>query len=232
MARRKQKRNGVLWLLAVLLAACAALLLLLPDGASACVRSASEFDAPQSAEPQERSGSARAAVLRLDAGAAPEQAVEQARRLASEGDKVGEGDIAPDFTAEMFDGGSVTLSSLRGKVVLLNFWATWCGPCMRELACVQRDIIDRFAGEDFVFLAVSRGDTRGQIAETRRQRGFAFPMAMDPGQTIFAMYAEKGIPRNYLIDREGRIVRVEVGYSPASFAGLADAVAAEIARKQ
>ena len=58
------------------------------------------------------------------------------------------GDKAPDFTVEMFDGTKTSLAELKGKVVLLNFWATWCPPCRQELTRVQKDIIDRFAGLD------------------------------------------------------------------------------------
>ena len=57
------------------------------------------------------------------------------------------GDKAPDFTVEMFDGTKTSLAELKGKVVLLNFWATWCPPCRQELTRVQKDIIDRFAGQ-------------------------------------------------------------------------------------
>lgn len=61
------------------------------------------------------------------------------------------GQQAPEFSVNMFDGSVVSLKDLKGKVVLLNFWATWCPPCRLELNRVQKDIIDRFAGEDFVF---------------------------------------------------------------------------------
>lgn len=218
----------MLWLLAVLLAACAALLLLLPDGASACGRSDSTSGATHNVEQQERPASARAAVLRLDADAAPEQAAEQARRLAREGDKVGEGDFAPDFTAEMFDGGSVTLSSLRGKVVLLNFWATWCPPCREELSHVQAEIIDRFKDKPFVFLPVSRGEQRKTVERFISQTGYKFDVALDPSQEVYRKYATNYIPRNFLIGADGRVLYVSVGYDEADFkeliANIADAL--------
>ena len=143
-----------------------------------------------------------------------------AAEAGSEYDHVAVGDMAPDFTLPMYGGGEVTLSKLRGKVVLLNFWATWCPPCMQELSVVQKQIIDRFAGQEFVFLPVSRGDTEREIEATRKRRGFEFPMAMDRDQRVFGLYAKKGIPHNYLIDREGRIVKIELGYDPEGFAEL------------
>lgn len=144
------------------------------------------------------------------------EAVEEV--AASEYDHVAVGDMAPDFTLPMYGGGEVSLADLRGKVVLLNFWATWCPPCMQELSVVKKEIIERFAGEEFAFVFASRGDTEEQIRATREQRGFDFPMAMDLDQQVFNRYAKKGIPHNYLIDRDGRILHIELGYSPEDFA--------------
>ena len=130
------------------------------------------------------------------------------------------GDTAPDFTVEMVDGSSMTLGDLKGKVVLLNFWATWCPPCRKELKRVQHDVIDRFAGRDFVFLPVSRGEKRSAVEAFRRKTGYTFAMGLDPDQQVYDLYAENYIPRNFLIDRDGRIVALSVGYEEQEFDAL------------
>lgn len=132
----------------------------------------------------------------------------------------GEGSMAPDFTVEMVSGEKITLSDLRGKVVLLNFWATWCPPCREELKHVQAEIIDRFKGEEFVFIPVSRGEEKSTVEEFRKSTGYGFPMGLDPEQNIYRLYASNYIPRNFLIDRDGKIVLASVGYDTDEFAGL------------
>ena len=158
-------------------------------------------------------------------------AAEQPADEAAAATLAGEGAEAPDFTVEMIDGSKVTLSELRGKVVLLNFWATWCPPCREELSHVQQQVIDRFAGEEFVFLPISRGEERAAVEAFRAKTGYAFPMGLDTDETIYKRYATRFIPRNFLIDRTGRVVKATVGYDDEEFAELLRAAAAEIQQK-
>lgn len=130
------------------------------------------------------------------------------------------GDQAPNFTVEMLDGPQITLSALRGNVVLLNFWATWCPPCREELAQVQTQIIDRFAGRDLVFLPISRGEEPATVTAFREKAGYTFAMGLDPAQTIYNMYASNFIPRNFLIDRDGKVILATVGYDAEEFETL------------
>ena len=138
------------------------------------------------------------------------------------------GDQAPDFTVEMFDGSRVTLADLRGKVVLLNFWATWCPPCREELTHVQTELIDRFAGRPFVFLPVSRGESRETVAAFREKTGYEFPMGLDSTQSVYNRYAANYIPRNFLLDADGRVVSATVGFEKSEFEELIRSVEAAL----
>lgn len=138
--------------------------------------------------------------------------------------KVKVGDDVPEFTVEMFDGKKINMKDLKGKVVLINFWATWCPPCQLELKRVQKEIIDRFKGKDFVFLPISREETKEQVAKFRQKNGYIFPMGLDPERKIFDKFATSTIPRNFLIDKKGKIVEIEIGYTEKSFAELIEKI--------
>ena len=141
---------------------------------------------------------------------------------------VKDGQKAPNFEVQMFDGSTVKLSDLKGKVVLLNFWATWCPPCRAELARVEKDIIEKFKGEPFVFLPVSRGENRATVAAFREKMGYTFPMGLDTDGRVYAEYAQTYIPRNFLIDKNGVVVKASVGYDEAEFAELIKLIEKEI----
>lgn len=138
------------------------------------------------------------------------------------------GDYAPDFSVEMLDGRFLKLSDLKGKVVLLNFWATWCGPCMMEFKEIPDKILKRFEGKsDFVFIPISREETRETVRNKMNQLkkdGIDFPAGIDPDKTIYSLYAKSYIPRNYLIDKNGKVIHVLIGYDAKEFAALADRI--------
>ena len=107
-----------------------------------------------------------------------------------------------------------------GKLVFIDLYATWCPPCRQELTRVQTDIIDRFAGKEFVFLPVSRGEKREAVEAFREKTGYAFPMGLDPARTVYDRYASNYIPRNFVIDRKGKVVLATVGYDEHEFEEL------------
>ena len=141
---------------------------------------------------------------------------------------INKGDKAPDFTVEMVNGEKITLSKLKGKVVLINFWATWCPPCRQEMTHVQKEIIDHFKGQDFVFLPISRGEKKEVVEAFREKQGYTFPMGLDPTQEIYKKYASNYIPRNFVVGKDGKVIYVSVGFEPAEFADMIKTIEAAL----
>lgn len=121
-----------------------------------------------------------------------------------------EGSRAPDFTVRTVDGESITLSELRGKAVLLNFWGTWCGPCRREMPEFQR-AYDRFSQDGFEIVAIAFNDTFEAIASFRDEFGLSFPLALDETGELNDAYGIQTRPSSFLLDADGVILARHFG---------------------
>ena len=142
------------------------------------------------------------------------------------------GDVAPDFTLPMTDGSTFTLSEQRGKVVMLQFTADWCGVCRKEMPHIESDIWQpNKDNKDFVLVGIDREETLEDILPFIQEVGTTYPIAMDTNADVFAQYAlrESGITRNVLIDRDGRIVMLTRLFKEDEFAALVAKINAMLA---
>ena len=140
------------------------------------------------------------------------------------------GDPAPALRRPLLGGGSFDLEAQRGKVVLVNFFATWCPPCIAEMPHLQTQVWERFAGDGFAMVSVAREEDADVVAPFVAKHGAGWPFALDTDRSVFARYAEAFIPRSYVLDRSGRIVFQGQGYEEAEFAHMVEVIAAELAR--
>ena len=130
------------------------------------------------------------------------------------------GQTVPDFTVTTLDGKTLAMSRLRGTVVLINFFATWCGPCMTEMPRVEKEIWQALNHEKFLVLAVGRQHSAEELVKFNQKKNFTFPIAPDPQREVYGRFAKQYIPRNYVIDRNGTIVYQSMGYSPEEFSTM------------
>ena len=120
------------------------------------------------------------------------------------------GDRAPAFELSDDQGLGVSLDDYAGKVVLLNFWATWCPPCVQEMPSLNRTY-ERFRDDGMVVLGVSVDEDAEQYARFLRNRGVTFPTVRDPEREVSTRYGTMKYPESYLISRDGRVLRKYIG---------------------
>ena len=130
-----------------------------------------------------------------------------------QGGGVQRGQPAPSFHLPGLDGQAVRLSDLRGDVVLINFWATWCGPCRMEMPELEQ-IHRAHGGKDLHVLGVNLGEPTALVRAFIAEEGFTFPILLDETSSLATQYAPSSLPTTYIIDREGRIASVLVGAHP------------------
>ncbi|HEV2170805.1 MAG TPA: TlpA disulfide reductase family protein, partial [Candidatus Binatus sp.] len=122
------------------------------------------------------------------------------------------GGKAADFSLQTLDGGNISMAGLRGKVVFLNVWATWCGPCREEMPSMETLYGQLKDKKDFVMLAVSEDELGRQVVKPYVEKhGYHFTIVLDPENKVGSAYGLSGVPETFIISRDGRIVAPHMG---------------------
>ena len=118
------------------------------------------------------------------------------------------GDESPDFKMQLIDGKTITKEDLIGKVAVLQFTASWCSVCRKEMPHLEKDVWQKFKIKDFILIGVDRDEPLDVVQKFAKEIKVTYPMALDPGADIFALFAarEAGVTRNIVIDQTGKIV--------------------------
>lgn len=131
--------------------------------------------------------------------------------------------VAPDFTLASASGKNIKLSELRGEVVMVNFWASWCGPCREELPLLD-ELYQQYRDYGFTLLGVNVDENRAAADKLLEQIPVSFPVLYDPASAVSELYEVDAMPSTILIDRDGNLRHLHRGYKP----GYEDKYDAEI----
>ena len=135
------------------------------------------------------------------------------------------GTTLPEFALKSSVYGDVATKDLKGKVVLVNLFATWCGPCQLELAEVEKTLWPKYKdNKDFVLLVVGREHTEQQLKKYNERKKFTFPLYPDEKREVYSLFASQYIPRAYLFDREGKLIYSSTGFKKEEFKLLMDTI--------
>ena len=150
----------------------------------------------------------------------------------SQSSTIAAGKLAANFKLKDLGGNDISLASLRGKVVFLNIWATWCAPCREEMPSIETLYKDFRPDKDFVVLAVSQDTDSAAVAPFVKQNHLKFTVLLDPRNEVGENYGVDGIPETFIIGRDGRIVAHHIGPYDWSNADIRDALEELIKSKQ
>ena len=123
------------------------------------------------------------------------------------------GRLAPDFQFQSPEGQATSLGDQRGEPVILNFWATWCGPCVREMPYLQQ-VYEEWSDKGLVLLAIDIGETSSQVKEFLQSHDLSLPVLLDTKRDAAGRYNIRYVPTTFFIDRDGTIQAVKVGAFP------------------
>ena len=149
--------------------------------------------------------------------------------FSGEGDVAHIGDTAPLISGVATDGSTVKMETYKGKVVLLGFFAMWCGGCVAEMPRVESEIYQPNKNAGLVVLEVGRGHTYSELAYFKQNHGFNFTILEDPRREIYNHYATDYIPRCYLIGKDGKVKYASTGLNEGDFSEMKRRIVQELA---
>ena len=157
----------------------------------------------------------------------------QQQNVYSDGYIVKVGDMAPDFTINEAGGKIYKLSALRGRVVMLQFTASWCSVCRTEMPFIEKEIWKEKSKSGLVVIGIDRDEPVNTVLDFRKEIGITYPLALDPDAKIFALFADQkaGVTRNVIIDRTGKIIFLTRLYKREEFDKMKKVIFSELMPK-